>query len=243
MINNIGWSLVLTLFCLDIPAQNDTLAAESKAPTSFLVQSMLPTTLIFAGIFLNNSPIEIAWQREIRDEVGNDFHTPIDDYIQYVPFAATYAADLAGLSSKNHWFDQTKNMLFSTLATSVIIHSLKRIIGKRRPYGGPHSFPSGHTSTAFTGATILYREFKESSPLLAYSGFLFSTATGSLRVVNNRHWVSDVLAGAGISILVVNTIYYFEPFKNWNPFLKNKSLSFSPMIMSDGLLITAKLQF
>lgn len=28
-----------------------------------------------------------------------------------------------------------------------------------------------------------------------------ATATGIMRVLNNRHWVSDVLSGAGIGIL------------------------------------------
>jgi len=47
-------------------------------------------------------------------------------------------------------------------------------------------------------------------------------------MLNNKHYVSDVLVGAGIGILVTQLVYHFEPLKNFNPFKKSKGISFFP---------------
>ena len=85
----------------------------------------------------------------------------------------------------------------------------------------------------FTNAAVLYQEFKDSYPILAYSGFAFATATGGFRVLNNKHYISDVLVGAGIGILVTELVYHFEPLKNFNPFNKSENISFSPLLIED----------
>jgi len=152
----------------------------------------------------------------------------------FVPAVEMYIADVAGVKSKNHWFDQTKNLFISNLLTMGITYSLKYAINKTRPNGSPHSFPSGHTTFAFTNATVLYNEFYESSPVLAYSGYAVAITTGAFRMINNKHWFSDVLVGAGIGILVTNLVYYFEPMKNFNPFKKSKNIVVIPSIDYDS---------
>ena len=67
--------------------------------------------------------------------------------------------------------------------------------------------PSGHTATAFAGAELLRLEYKEVSPWYGFAGYVVATATGTLRVLNNRHWVSDVVAGAGFGILSARLSY------------------------------------
>ena len=78
-----------------------------------------------------------------------------------------------------------------------------------------YSFPSGHTSNAFLGAHMAYKEFKDSSPILAYSGYAIAAFVAGSRLYNNRHWVADVVAGAGFGILSVELSYliYF-PIRN-----------------------------
>jgi membrane-associated phospholipid phosphatase len=61
---------------------------------------------------------------------------------------------------------------------------------------------------------------------LAYSNYVFVSATGALRIMNNAHWFSDVVVGAGIGILVTKIVYMFNPLIKWNPFLKKKKLSY-----------------
>lgn len=220
--------LLTTIFLTPTRAQQDSTFVVEKKSNSLLKKSILPVTLIITGVALNNSAFEKQVKTGVRNKVGNDFEFKIDDYIQYVPTVQMYGADILGIPAKNHWFDQTKYLAISHLATGIIVLSLKKGVNKTRPSGAPYSFPSGHTATAFTGATVLFQEFKDTSPFLAYSGFAFSTATGAFRIMNNAHWLSDVVTGAGISILVVNIVYHIEPLKNFNPFKKDKTTSLIP---------------
>ena len=221
--------------------QKDTVDLKVQKP--LLPKMIIPATLILSGVLLSGSKTEKNWQIDVRNKVGNDFRTENDNYIQYIPFAQIYIGDLVGMKAKNHWFDQTKNIFLGGMVTMVVTHSLKRAIGKSRPDGARHAFPSGHTAASFMGATMLYHEFKDENVIYASSGYLFSTTTGGMRVMNNRHWVSDVLAGAGVGILVANLIYHIEPLKNFNPFKNSKNISFSPMIDNEGFNFTASLQF
>ncbi|WP_103327252.1 phosphatase PAP2 family protein [Bacteroidetes bacterium endosymbiont of Geopemphigus sp.] len=61
-------------------------------------------------------------------------------------------------------------------------------------------------------------EFKDSQAYWVYSGYPFAITTAILRITNYKHWISDVLEGTGLNILVANLVYYFEPLKIWDPF-------------------------
>jgi hypothetical protein len=213
-------------------AQLDSISSISNPKQGkFLKSIILPISFITVGSFLSGSTFEKNFNKDLRNAVGNDYEFRIDDYVQYAPIIEMYAADALGIKSKNHWFDQTKNLFISNLASSTITFFLKKTTGKLRPNGrGTQSFPSGHTTFAFTNATVLYNEFKDTSPILAYSGYAFASTTGAFRMLNNKHWVSDVLVGAGIGILVTKLVYHFEPLKNWNPFKDKKGISFVPII-------------
>ncbi|MGB0881354.1 MAG: phosphatase PAP2 family protein [Vicingaceae bacterium] len=233
--------LVLVLFNQQCIAQSDTTL---KVQKKILPQLIVPAVFIASGIAVNNSISEKGWQTTIRNKVGNNYHNGIDDYIQYVPFVQVYLGDAIGIKAKNHWFDQTKNIFLGGMVTLIVTHAIKRGVGKERPdLSSNHSFSSGHTASAFLGGTILYHEYKDDNMLYASSGYLFSATAGSFRVINNRHWVSDVLAGAGIGILVGNLIYHIEPLKNWNPFKNTKNITFSPVIGNDKFTFTAGLTF
>ena len=230
------------MFNQQVYSQKDSTLIRTKKP--LLSKLIIPSTLIISGFALNGTQTEKGWQTDIRNKVGNDYRNRFDDVAQYIPYAQVYLGAAVGIEAKNHWFDQTKNIFLGGLVTLVVTHSLKRGVGKERPDGSSNrSFSSGHTATAFLGGTILYHEYKESSMLYASSGYLFSASTGGLRVVNNRHWVSDVLAGAGIGILVGNLIYHIEPLKNWNPFKGTKNITFSPIINKDEVTFVAGLTF
>jgi membrane-associated phospholipid phosphatase len=169
----------------------------------------------------------------LQDKAGDPSGFQIENYLQYAPIAEMYIADAFKVKSKHHWFDQTKYLIISNIITSGITHSVKYLTSKTRPNGADYSFPSGHTSFSFTNASVLYNEFRKSSPVLAYSGYAFALTTGTLRMVHNKHWLSDVLVGAGLGILVTDLVYYFEPFKNFNPFKKSKNITFFPLFNED----------
>ncbi|MFV5690249.1 phosphatase PAP2 family protein [Flavobacterium sp. ZT3R25] len=227
-------AIVLLSYTVSI-AQTDTIVSKSKQKNTFFKISILPVSLITGGFLISNSNFEKSFQKDIRNFVGNDFSTSIDDYTRYAPIVELYAADIMGVKAKNHWFDQTKNLTLSIIITDFITFKLKKNIYKIRPNAGDdgQSFPSAHTSSAFTNATVLYEEFKDTSPLLAYSGYVFATTTGGLRIMNNAHWLSDVLVGAGIGILVTQVIYFFDPIIKWNPFEKTKNVTLIPQVDND----------
>ena len=233
MNNNIIQSkLILILIMIGVSVVSAKSQTNDSLKTKrLLINSIVPVTFIASGFIISNSDFEKQFQENIRNRVGNDYHSSIDDYAQYVPIAELYIADILGVKSKNHWFDQTKYLFISNFISSLITYGLKSSIYKTRPDGLEHdSFPSGHTSVAFTNATVLFYEFHDSSPLLAYSGYAFSTTTATFRVLNNKHWISDVLVGAGIGILVTNLVYYFEPFKSFNPFISSDKFTLVPIM-------------
>jgi membrane-associated phospholipid phosphatase len=101
---------------------------------------------------------------------------------------ATRSQRLTAFSS-----DLTRSLLLSTSAT----WALKLSVGRRRPSGGPHSFPSGHTSAAFCIAPVVASHFgwKAAVPAYVLAGF-----TGIARMEDWRHYLSDVVFGAAIGI-------------------------------------------
>ena len=240
MKNNI---LLLLLTCSVIQAQvipKDTL---QNKPHKILKQSFLPASLIGVGLIINKSSFDKTFQKDISNSVKNNYKTNVEDYLAVAPVAQMYIADLAGIKSKNHWFDQSKYLFISNLFSVGITQLIKKSNQKLRPNGMPDSFPSGHTTIAFTNATVLYHEFHESSPVLAYSGYAFATTVGYFRMANNKHYLSDVLVGAGIGIAVTNLIYYFKPLKNFNPFKKVKNVSVFPSYKDNSYGLYACYQF
>lgn len=131
-----------------------------------------------------------------------------ETYIQYLPLAATLGLKALGVESRSSW----ARMAVSGAAGGAIMlaatQSMKHIISTRRPDNSDdHSFPSGHTATAFVTATILHREYGHIHPLVSIGGYATAAATGILRIRKNRHWASDVAAGAGIGILATELGY------------------------------------
>lgn len=228
--------------------QKDSITYSSqKSQKSFLKQSIVPLTLIGTGLIVNYSNGFLG-KENLQEEIQNrfpDFETNADDFLLFVPALTMYTADLFKVKSKNDVFTQTKYLVIAGLANNLITIGLKNLTKEDRPNDWVHySFPSGHTSNAFVMATVLHHEFIDSSPWLAYSGYLFATTTGVLRVLNNKHWVSDVLVGAGIGILVTDLVYRFEPLKNWNPFKnKNSQVFVSPSYNNNRVGLYANIQF
>jgi hypothetical protein len=212
--------LLVVFFQQNLTAQNDSLPKKSNQyhiGRSFI----LPSALILAGFAVKESDFRKSFQNDIQDSRWRT-NTHVDDFIQYAPMAEMYIADITFSKTKKEVFQQSKNLIISQLFTAIIVQTIKRTTNITRPNGSPHSFPSGHTSIAFTGATALYLEYRDSNPFLAYSGYGFSTVTGMLRITNNKHWLSDVLVGAGIGMISAQLTWYINPFKNWSPFKSSK---------------------
>ena len=154
-------------------------------------------------------------QSDFRKVLGQDFHNKIDNYIQYEAVLQIYGGHYLGLKSKHDALHQTINIVVSNSIMGAIVQSMKFSFKELRPDASDElSFPSGHTATAFTNASVLFYEYKDANIWYASSGYLFAAATGFLRIANNKHYTSDVLAGAGIGTAVGLAVSYWSPFKS-----------------------------
>lgn len=146
-----------------------------------------------------------------------DKRVRIDDFIQYAPGLGVYGLALTGLEPEHNLKQRTIVMATSHLLMGAVVQGMKHSIKVHRPDGSNYkSFPSGHTAMAFVGAHILHKEYKAENPWIGVAGYAVATATGALRVVNKKHWVSDVLTGAGIGILSAEVGYMLLPkIENW----------------------------
>ena len=138
-----------------------------------------------------------------------NFHTEIDNYTQFAGIGLTVGLKLAGVEGRSSWPRLAASSLASYAVMAAFVNGIKYTARELRPDDSTNnSWPSGHTATAFVGATILHKEYGLTrSPWYSIAGYSVATATGVMRVLNNRHWISDVLSGAGIGILSTELAY------------------------------------
>ena len=138
-----------------------------------------------------------------------NFHSEIDNYTQYVPLALAIGLKIGGVESRSDWPRFWASSAASAAIMAGLVNGIKYTSSEMRPDGSTrNSWPSGHTATAFLAATILHKEYGLTrSPWYSVGAYTLATATGVMRVLNNRHWISDVLSGAGIGILSVELGY------------------------------------
>lgn len=148
---------------------------------------------------------------DLRNAYAPEYHCPVDDYLQYAPGLAAVIMKACGVQSRSSWGRMIVSDAFSVAIMAAVVNGMKYSIGTLRPDGSTHnSFPSGHTATAFTAAHILHKEYGELSPWISVGGYTVATFVGVSRILNNRHWISDVLAGAGIGILSTELGYFLS---------------------------------
>ena len=150
------------------------------------------------------------------EETDPQFSTSIDNYLKWVPLYSVFVLDAFGVQTKNDLKKQIKLVAASETIQSIVTNPLKKIVKEVRPGVSlnHNSFPSGHAATSFAGAEILRIEMKDNYPVLCYGGYAVAAATGILRLYNNKHWFSDVVAGALIGILSARLAYRMFSGKN-----------------------------
>ena len=132
-----------------------------------------------------------------------DFKTGIDDYTQFFGPAMVVGLKLGGYEGRSDWPRLLSSAAMSYAIMAGFVNGIKYTAKEMRPDGSTaNSWPSGHTATAFVGASLLHKEYGLTrSPWWSVAGYGVATATGVMRVLNNRHWISDVMSGAGIGIM------------------------------------------
>ncbi|MCQ2327670.1 MAG: phosphatase PAP2 family protein [Bacteroidales bacterium] len=187
----------------------DSLSISDKVLTFKPVEVLYKgTPLLVEGILMKEHQIDF---RDFSYTHFPNFSTDIDTYTQFAPLGLTYALKLCGVESKSSWKDLVFATAFSYALGFGTIKAIKNSVYEKRPdISGNNSFPSGHTGIAFLNAQILCREYGQTSWWIPAIGYSFASATGIMRVMQNRHWIGDVVAGAGLGILATETSYFLK---------------------------------
>lgn len=142
-----------------------------------------------------------------------NMHTPLfyqsyDNYLQLFPGIFLIGLKLGGVKGKFEWKRLLTFIVLSIILTQLVVNSLKLACGVLRPdESNFFSFPSGHTATAFMTATLLYKEYGFKSVWVSIVAYAAAIITGMTRILNNRHWMIDVIVGAALGILLTEMAY------------------------------------
>ncbi|AUD05397.1 phosphatase PAP2 family protein [Spirosoma pollinicola] len=215
----VSWLLLLPLAVsvgqpLNTNARQTFLDSLPTRPATF--RWVTPAVLLSTGLALSpdypNSHFDRFYVRsELQDKIH--FRTQVDNYLQYGPMIGWAGLSLAGVKGRSQPLDRAGIALVAHGIMTVVVLGLKQVTHELRPdLSDSYSFPSGHTALAFTGAGLLDREFGGVSPWIPIGGYAMATSTGILRMTNDKHWISDVLVGAGIGLLSTEVAYQVYPW-------------------------------
>lgn len=130
----------------------------------------------------------------------------------------------------------------SLISAGMITPALKKMVGRARPYkaSGPfdfstfsdqYSFPSGHTTQAFAVATVIAEHYEQWwVKILSYG---VAASVGYSRIHHDRHYLSDVVAGAIIGHVVGRTIV-----RRHSRFNDDEAGRWSPVVSSEWTGLT-----
>ena len=195
--------------------------------TKLLPSLIVPVALIGYGLTtLQNHGLYSSMQArtDIQRAFGK-YGSPIDNYLIYGSYVEFGILLMLKIKCKNDMVNTALLIAKSELLMLAIVLPLKYLAHEERPYsynyglqGEPlsqreknsnafYSMPSGHTAEAFVAATIVYREFRYKSNWYGIGAYAIATTVGVYRMINDQHWESDVLVGAGIGMLAANLVY------------------------------------
>lgn len=213
------------------------------------LQLIIPAAMIGVGVVGLESHWIIRGNHEVREELQESGHGKftIDDFTQFAPTVAVYGLNLCGVKGAHDFGERTIILGTAALLNLSAVYAIKATSNVQRPDGSAYnSFPSGHTAMAFMGAEFLRREYWNVSPWIGVAGYAVAAGTGFLRMYNNRHWATDVLAGAGIGILSTEIAYWIFPYvsKLFYPSRrKGRNVAVAPFISADAKGLACQITF
>ena len=198
-------------FSICMAQESDSISIpKPKKEQVFLRHFAMPMSFVGLGVLgtVDKHIINRYKVRDFRNRNFPDFDHKADNYVQLAPIAGVYALDLLGFKGTNGWKQQSIYLGKAQLIMLACIKPLKKYTQVLRPdSSGYKSFPSGHTAQAFLAATFFQKEFGKKYPWASVGMYTLAAGVGVSRILNNRHWVSDVLAGAGIGMASVELSY------------------------------------
>ena len=196
----------------------------------------VPAVLIGYGAYTFDGGGFYTNQEANRDihKLFPTYRTKLDDILIFVPYLELAAVELLGVESRN---DRINTLLIIAKGQAIMLTStflIKYLSQEERPDGSDNlSFPSGHTAQAFLAASIVHNEFRDKSQWYGVGAYTIATSVAALRMINTKHWQSDVVAGAGIGILSAH-LAYLSHRNRWGRKPIGRDLGMAPAYFGNG---------
>ena len=205
---------------LSIQTQSDLIEDSARQMVREINNSgyLKPKALIIPGAFLIYGGLKpvINGIPKLDDKIMSNiqenhpgFHNNVADYLMWLPSASIYTLDAFHVKTQHSFKEHLILEAGSIVVTGALGFGMRKISENINAYQSENTkFPSGHTANAFRGAEIVHQELKWSNPVLSYSGYVVAAGVGLLRIYNKEHYLSEVLAGAGLGILSTKLTYW-----------------------------------
>lgn len=195
------------LFHAEASEKPDTISTRVEAR-----ELIVPAAVIAAGTTMASIP----WWRtnvdkEIERGIGSTRRWSVAGYVEWLPFATLLAAEYLGAGSNAGICDRAMLAATSFVILEAVTQPVKRIAGRMRPDGSDnHSFPSGHTATAFAGAELTRMVYGNA---LGAGAYAVAAGVAAMRMAGRHHYLSDCVAGAGIGIMSARVAAWLLPLE------------------------------
>jgi membrane-associated phospholipid phosphatase len=224
--------LALALWLCALPANAQSVASLFTNLPSDFAHLFTPVNGIIAGVggagtaAIHPKDDDIAADIYQASGSRRDFFragASIGDGVEQGSFAlATY---IVGRLAHNTALGSTgADLIDAQIVNGVITQGLKASTHRTRPSGGPHSFPSGHTSATFATASVIQQHYGWKWGAPAYA---VGTYVSISRMVDNKHWASDVLFGTAIGVVSGRAASFGHTSR----------VSISPRLMPGGIAV------
>jgi len=104
----------------------------------------------------------------------------------------------------------------ATIDSAIVYATLKGVTQRARPadgiersefFDGGSSFPSGHSTSAWTAATIIASEYHDNRAI-QIAAFATASAVSVARFSGHKHYLSDVIAGSALGYGIGKYVYH-----------------------------------
>jgi len=231
-------AVALALCLAATPAHAQSIASLfTNLPADF-AHLFTPTNGIIAGVggaasaAIHPKDDEIASDMYQASGARHDFFragATIGDGVEQGSFAL--GMYVVGRVSKHESVASTgADLIDAQIVNGVLTQGIKISTNRKRPSGGRHAFPSGHTSATFATAEVLREHYgwKVGAPVYAIGGYVSIS-----RMVDNDHWASDVLFGTAIGIVSARAASFRHG---------SSGVSVSPSLLPRGFAIVGSIR-
>ena len=218
-----------------------------SSPFNFDTQDWLITAGIAgaAGLaLLVEEDISDFWQDNFRGDTSDDVFEVVEELgsfrnIGAASLAAYGVAEVFDLKREKAAALMT---LESLILSGALTTGIKVVTSRDRPSDtndvlgffdretnrANSSFPSGHSTHAFSTATVISEVYGEDNPWVPWVAYPLAGGVALARLNKDRHWVSDLIVGGAIGHFVAKMV------TTYNPFLEEQGIAVAPIMIGDS---------